>query len=115
MLNVINQIKRGNFGMREIENMNTVLNITGRFNDYVIPVGPSGDPPFSLKLCRDKEFNPNTELMDRLEEMAINSTDMPIEFIQNRMQSLDFAVQATTVNSKGSQKYYKDNQSSNIT
>lgn len=107
MLNVINQIKRGNFGMREIENMNTVLNITGRFNDYVIPVGPSGDPPIQFELMQGQEFNPNTELMDRLEEMAINSTDIPIEFIQNRMQSLDFAVQATTVNSKVLRSTYK--------
>lgn len=107
MLNVINQIKRGNFGMREIENMNTILNITGRFNDYVIPVGPSGESPIQFEVMQGQDFNPNTELMDRLEEMAINSTDMPIEFIQNRMQSLDFAVQATTVNSKVLRSTYK--------
>lgn len=107
MLNVINQIKRGNFGMREIENMNTILNITGRFNDYVIPVGPSGESPIQFEVMQGQDFNPNTELMDKLEEMAINSTDIPIEFIQNRMQSLDFAVQATTVNSKVLRSTYK--------
>ena len=107
MLNVINQIKRGNFGMREIENMNTILNITGRFNDYVIPVGPSGDPPVQFEVMQGQEFNPNTELMDKLEEMSINSTGMPIEFIQNRMQSLDFAIQATTVNAKVLRSTYK--------
>ena len=107
MLNVINQIKRGNFGMREIENMNTILNITGRFNDYVIPVGPSGDAPVQFEVMQGQEFNPNTELMDKLEEMSINSTGMPIEFIQNRMQSLDFAIQATTVNAKVLRSTYK--------
>lgn len=107
MLNVINQIKRGNFGMREIENMNTILNITGRFNDYVIPVGPSGESPVQFEVMQGQEFNPNTELMDKLEEMAINSTGMPIEYIQNRMQSLDFAVQATTVNAKVLRVTYK--------
>ena len=107
MLNVINQIKRGNFGMREIENMNTILNVTGRFNDFVIPVGPSGESPVQFEVMQGQDFNPNTELMDKLEEMAINSTDMPIEFIQNRMQSLDFAVQATTVNSKVLRSTYK--------
>lgn len=107
MLNVINQIKRGNFGMRDIQNMNSILNITGRFNDYVIPVGPSGDPPVQFEVMQGQEFNPQTELMDKLEEMAINSTDMPIEFIQNRMQSLDFAVQATTVNAKVLRSTYK--------
>lgn len=107
MLNVINQIKRGNFGMREIENMNTILNITGKFNDYIIPVGPSGDAPVQFEVMQGQEFNPYTELMEKLEEMSINSTGMPIEFIQNRMQSLDFAVQATTVNSKVLRSTYK--------
>lgn len=107
MLNVINQIKRGNFGMRDIESMNTILNLTGRFNDYVIPVGPSGDPPIQFEVMQGQNFEPNTELMDKLEEMSINSTGMPIEFIQNRMQSLDFAVQATTVNGKVLRSTYK--------
>lgn len=107
MLNVINQIKRGNFGMREIQNMNSILNITGRFSDFVIPVGPSGESPIQFEVMQGQEFNPNTELMDKLEEMAINSTDMPIEFIQSRMQSLDFAVQATTVNAKVLRSTYK--------
>lgn len=107
MLNVINQIKRGNFGMREIQNMNSILNITGRFSDYVIPVGPSGDPPIQFEVMQGQEFNPNTELLDRLEEMAINPTDIPIEYIQNRMQSLDFAIQATTVNAKMLRSTYR--------
>ncbi len=100
MLNVINQIKRGNFGLREIENMNSILNITGRFNDYVIPVGPSGDSPIQFEVMPGQEFQSDNDLMDRLEEMAINATDMPIEYIQNRMNSIDYAVQATTVNLK---------------
>ena len=107
MLNVINQIKRGNFGMREIQNMNSILNITGRFSDFVIPVGPSGEPPIQFEVMQGQEFNPQTDLLNTLEEMAINSTEMPIEFIQNRMQSLDFAVQATTVNAKVLRSTYK--------
>lgn len=107
MLNVINQIKKGNFGMREIENMNTILNITGRFNDYVIPVGPSGDAPIQFEVMPGQDFNVDNDLMDRLEEMAINATDMPIEFIQQRLGSLDFAVQATTVNAKVLRSTYK--------
>jgi len=100
MVNVINQIKKGNFGLREIENMNSILNITGRFNDFVIPVGPSGDSPIQFEVMPGQDFQSDNELMDRLEEMSINSTGMPIEYIQNRMNSIDFAVQATTVNLK---------------
>lgn len=100
MINVINQIKKGNFGLREIENMNSILNITGRFNDFVIPVGPSGDSPIQFEVMPGQDFQSDNELMDRLEEMAINSTGMPIEYIQNRMNSIEYAVQATTVNLK---------------
>ena len=107
MLNVINQIKRGNFGMREIENMNTILNITGRYNDLVIPVGPSGDAPVQFEVMQGQQIDPQTELMDKLEEMAINQTEMPIEYIQNRMQSLDFAIQATMVNAKVTRSTFK--------
>ena len=42
LLNVINQIKKQNMNIMQIENMNSILGITGRYNDYIIPVGPSG-------------------------------------------------------------------------
>lgn len=99
LLNVVNQIKKSNFGIRQIENMNTILNITGRFNDYIIPVGPSGDAPIQFEVMPGQEFNQNTELMDKLEEMAINSTDVPLEVIQARY-SVDFASQITMTNIK---------------
>lgn len=99
LLNVVNQIKKSNFGIRQIENMNTILNITGRFNDYIIPVGPSGDAPIQFEVMPGQEFNQNTELMDKLEEMAINSTDVPLEVIVARY-SVDFAAQITMTNIK---------------
>ena len=37
LLNTIDQIKKGNMNIRQIENINHILNITGQFNDYVIP------------------------------------------------------------------------------
>ena len=43
LLNVINQIKRSNFNLRQIENMNNILNVTGRFNDLVIPQNANGE------------------------------------------------------------------------
>ena len=43
MMNVVQQIKKGNMGMRQIESMNNILNIVGKYNDYIIPLGPSGE------------------------------------------------------------------------
>ena len=40
LLNVINQIKKQNMNIMQIENMNSILGITGKYNDYIIPVGP---------------------------------------------------------------------------
>ena len=47
-----------------------------------------------------------TELMNALEEMAINPTDVPLELI-NARQSLDYAIQYTMSSSKFLRKVYK--------
>ena len=99
LLNVINQIKRSNFNIRQVESMNTILNLTGRFNDFVIPVGPSGDSPIQFEVMPGQEFNLNQELMESLEEMAVNVTDVPMELINARF-SMDFATQITMTNVK---------------
>ena len=95
LLNVINQIKKSNFGIRQIQNLNNILNITGRFNDYVIPVGPSGDAPVQFEVMPGQQFDMNKDLYDLLEEMAVNSTGVNIELVQNRNQP-DFATQFTS-------------------
>lgn len=95
MLNVINQIKKSNFNIRQIENMNNILNITGRFNDYIIPVGPSGDSPVQFEVMPGQQFEINSDLYNMLEEMAVNSTGIPIELVQSRL-SPDFAMQFTS-------------------
>lgn len=95
LLNVINQIKKSNFGIRQIENMNNILNMTGRFNDYFIPVGPSGDSPVQFEVMPGQQFEINSDLYNMLEEMAVNSTGIPIELVQSR-NSPDFATQFTS-------------------
>lgn len=43
MMNVVQQIKKSNMGIREIQSMNNILNIVGKYNDLIIPLGPSGE------------------------------------------------------------------------
>lgn len=105
LLNTINQIKKSNFGIRQVENINNILNITGRFNDYVIPLSPSGDAPVNFEVMPGQNVDVKTDLMNILEEIAINSTDVPIELIQAR-QSIDYAMQLTMTNSKFLRKIY---------
>ncbi len=106
LLNTINQIKKSNFGIRQIENINNILNITGRFNDYVIPMGPSGEAPVQFEVMQGQSIEPPTELMNALEEMAVNSTDVPLEVVQARQQ-MDYAVHYTMTNSKFLKRVYK--------
>ena len=94
LLNTINSIRKSNFGLRQIENMNNIMNITGRFNDYVIPESASGDAPVRFEIMPGQDIQHPTELMNQLEEMAINATDVPMEVIQARKQ-LDFATHYT--------------------
>lgn len=105
LLNTIEQIKKSNFNIRQIENINHILNITGRFNDYVIPTGPNGEAPINFEVMQGQQVELKTELMNILEEMAINSTDVPLELIQAR-QSVDYALQLTMTNSKFLRKVY---------
>jgi hypothetical protein len=107
-MNVINQVKRGNFGIRQIRNnLNQVLNIQGRFNDYFILKSPNGDAPISMEVINGQNVEVKTELMNILEEMAINATGVPIEIVQTRQNSMDYAIQLTMSNSKFLRKTFK--------
>lgn len=99
LLNTIQQIKQGNFGIRNFNSINNVLNITGKFNDYVIPTNASGDPPIQFEVMPGQDIKTPTELMENLEQMAINATGIPFEIIQSR-QSVDYAMQLTMSSSK---------------
>ena len=99
LLNVINTIKKGNFGIRQMESINNILNILGRFNDFVIPIGPSGDPPIQFDTMAGQQFDFPQELMQNLEESAVNATGVPIEIV-NSSTSMDFAVRYTMTNAK---------------
>ena len=106
LLNTIAQIKQGNFGIRQFQSINSILNITGRFNDFVIPTNASGDAPIQFEVMPGQDIQTPTELMEALEEMAINSTGIPIEIIQAR-QSIDYAMQLTMSSSKVLRFCYK--------
>lgn len=99
LLNVINQIKKQNFNIMQIENMNSILGITGKYNDYIIPVGPSGDPPVQMEVMQGQSIDPQTELMDKLEEIGVNSTGITVDLVNARL-SLDFSTQLTMSSTK---------------
>lgn len=99
LLNVIEQIKKNNFNIRQIENINQVLNILGRFNDFVIPTGPNGDAPVQFEVMQGQDIDPQTDMMQNLKELALNSIETPLELVQAR-QSVDYAIMFTMTNSK---------------
>lgn len=99
LLNVISTIKKGNFGIRQMESVNNILNMVGRFNDFVIPIGPDGDPPIRFDTQSGQQFDFPQDLMANLEESAVNATDVPLEIV-NSSTGMDFAVRYTMNNAK---------------
>ena len=99
LLNVIATIKKGNFGIRQMESVNNILGIVGRFNDFVIPMGPSGDAPIVFDTMPGQQFEFPTDLQANLEESAVNSTGVPLEIV-NSSTGMDFAVRYTMTNAK---------------
>ena len=98
MMNVIAQIKKGNMGVRQIESMNNILNIVGKYNDYIIPVGPSGDSPIQFDIMQGQDIQTPTDLMQQMEEAAVN-TIMPYELVNSTYQQ-DFATRYTMSNTR---------------
>ena len=105
LLNTLNQIQRSNFGLRQIESMNNVLNTLGRFNDFLIPRSPSGEAPIDFEVIPGQNVEFKTDLMNMLEECAINSTTVPLEVIAMRQQ-VDYATHLTMTNTKFLQNIY---------
>lgn len=105
LMNVINQVKQGNFGFRQFSNINNVLNITGKFNDLFIPTSPSGESPIQIETMPGQQFTDNSEFMQQLKEMAVNATGVPFEIVQTRL-SVDYAMQLSMSNSKFLRKIY---------
>lgn len=99
LLNVITTIKKGNFGVRQMESVNNILNIVGRFNDFVIPMGPSGDAPIQFDTMPGQQFDFPAELQQSNEETAVNATGVPLEIV-NSSTGMDFAVRYTMTNAK---------------
>ena len=87
LLNVINQVKMGNFNLRQIENMNNILNITGRFNDLVIPKSSSGENPVEMEVLPGQNVEVKTEFMNNLEEMAVELIGVSMDMISSHFQS----------------------------
>lgn len=106
LLNTINQIKKSNMGTRELTSIKNLLNITGRYNDFIIPVGASGDSPINMEVMQGQDIDIKQELLDILEQMAVNSTDVPYEYIQSR-KSVDYAVRLTMSSGKFLRKAFK--------
>ena len=99
LLNTIAQIKMQNFNIRQLESMKSVLNIVGRFNDFVIPTDSSGNSPVQFEVMQGQNVDPQTDLMEKLERQTISSTPVPFELIETR-KSMDYAIQATMTSSR---------------
>ena len=98
LLNTINQLKKSNYGTREIANLKNTLNMTGRYNDLLVPVGASGDYPIQFEVLPGQEIDPKEEFCSNLEQQAVN-TIAPYEYVQAESQ-IDFATRLTMTNIK---------------
>jgi len=98
MMNVVNQIKKGNMGIRQIESMNNILNIVGKYNDLLIPQSQSGESPIQFDIMQGQDIQTPTDMLEKMEEAAIN-TIMPYELVNSTMQQ-DFAIRYSMSNNR---------------
>ena len=87
-----------NMGVRQIESMNNILNIVGKYNDFIIPMGQSGDPPIQFEVMQGQNIETPTDIMEKMEEAAVN-TIIPFEFVNATYQT-DFATRFSMSNTR---------------
>lgn len=101
-----NQLKKGNFGLNEFNNVNNVLNIPGRYNDILIPVNGGGQKAFDVEIISGQNIEIKSELLDILEFLALAPTGVPTEYISVR-QDVEFAKRYSMTNMKFYRKISK--------
>lgn len=97
LMNVLVQIKKSNFGVRQMDDLNNILGYIGQFNDYVIPTGADG-PPVNMEIMNGQQFNIDDNFLSGIEENAIDPTEVPLELV-NTSKSMDYAIHYTMSNS----------------
>lgn len=85
LMNVINQIKQSNFNLRQIENMNNIMNITGRFNDLVIPQNQNGESPVNFEVLPGQNVEVKDNMLQMLEETAVVQTGVSIDMVNSQV------------------------------
>ena len=106
MLNVISQLKKGNMGIRQLENMNTIFNVIGKYSDHVIPMSQSGETPIQFEVMQGQNTETPTELLTNCEQDAVDAADVPYEWVDSTNQ-VDYATRFTMSNSKFLRKVFK--------
>ena len=106
MLNVISQLKKGNLGIRQLESMNSIFNVIGKYSDHVIPMSQSGETPIQFEVMQGQNTETPVELITGMEQDAVDSTDVPYEWVDSTNQ-VDFATRFTMSNSKFLRKVFK--------
>lgn len=106
LMNVINQVKKGNFGVRQMESMGNILNVVGKYNDHVIPMGPNGEAPIQFEVMSGQNIETPEVLMNKFEDSAIDLTGVPLEFV-NAVMQVDFATKYTMQHSLFLRKVFK--------
>lgn len=104
--NVLNQIKKGNFGTREMSSIKNILGITGRFSDYIIPMTAGGESPIQMEVMNGQQIDAHEDYLQKLEQQAIEATDIPYEFVQSGKQ-VDYAIRLTMANGKMLRKSFR--------
>lgn len=105
LMNVLVQIKKGNFGIRQMDDLNNILGYIGQFNDYIIPTGADG-PPVNMEVMNGQQFNIDDNFLTGIEENAIDPTGVPLELV-NTSKSMDYAIHYTMSNSIFLKNVYK--------
>lgn len=95
----IEELYKSNNGLNAFDSMASVAAFSGIYNDIVIPVNESNEAAIQFDTMQGQSINVQTEFLEEQEKQAIESMDMPYDYVKSSKES-DFATRLNQQHSK---------------
>lgn len=87
----ISELTRTNSGLSNWSSIASIANFSGMFNDIVAPVGTNGEAAIQFDTLPGQNIEINNEFLEAQEKQAIESLEIPYEYVKSAINDIDFA------------------------
>lgn len=87
----IAELTRTNSGLVNWSSISSIANFSGMYNDIVAPVNDSGEAAIQFDTLPGQDINVNTDFLESQEKSAVESLEIPYDYVKSASNDIDFA------------------------